>query len=229
MATEEIHLNDALEAAGVRAFETDLAELIIQLGHDQPSHLVVPALHKNRHQIREIFQKEMDLPELGETPQDLADAARSFLREKFLHVPQFPRLVERSRGAVIMSTREALVERIRGSNGEALSLGEASSAWHTIERAYHHVADAAHEAVIERFVERVRDYDTKVVRSSVALLHQTVMETLAMAGARRLLVPFGIDAVDLEALKRGGMEIVLDHGLSPHSWSRQILCSQPPR
>jgi L-lactate dehydrogenase complex protein LldF len=60
--------------------------LIIQLGHDQPSHIVVPALHKNRQQIREIFQREMNLPELGEKPQDLADAARRFLREKFLRV-----------------------------------------------------------------------------------------------------------------------------------------------
>ncbi len=87
MATEEIHLNNALEAAGIHPCETDLAELIIQMGHDQPSHLVVPALHKNRQQIREIFRREMNLPELGETPQDLADAARSFLREKFLRVP----------------------------------------------------------------------------------------------------------------------------------------------
>jgi L-lactate dehydrogenase complex protein LldF len=86
MTTEEIHLNDALEAAGIHAYETDLAELIIQLGEDQPSHIVVPALHKNRQQIREIFQRKMNLPELGESPQDLADAARMFLREKFLRV-----------------------------------------------------------------------------------------------------------------------------------------------
>ena len=86
MTTEEIQLNKALEAAGIHAYETDLAELIIQLGHDQPSHIVVPALHKNRAQIREIFQREMNLPDLGGTPQDLADAARKFLREKFLRV-----------------------------------------------------------------------------------------------------------------------------------------------
>jgi L-lactate dehydrogenase complex protein LldF len=86
MTTEEIHLNQSLEAAGLRAYETDLAELIIQLGQDQPSHIVVPALHKNRQQIREIFQREMNLPELGDKPQDLADAARRFLREKFLRV-----------------------------------------------------------------------------------------------------------------------------------------------
>jgi L-lactate dehydrogenase complex protein LldF len=86
MTTEEIHLNNALESAGIHAYETDLAELIIQLGEDQPSHIVVPALHKNRQQIREIFQRKMNLPELGESPQDLADAARMFLREKFLRV-----------------------------------------------------------------------------------------------------------------------------------------------
>ncbi len=86
MTTEEIGLNHALEAAGIHAFETDLAELIIQLGHDLPSHIVVPALHKNRAQIREIFRREMNLPGLGERPADLAEAARRFLREKFLRV-----------------------------------------------------------------------------------------------------------------------------------------------
>jgi len=86
MTTEEIQLNKALEAAGIHPYETDLAELIIQLGEDQPSHIVVPALHKNRQQIREIFQQKMNLPNLGEKPQDLADAARMFLREKFLRV-----------------------------------------------------------------------------------------------------------------------------------------------
>src|SRR3981189_2128702 len=86
MTTEEIQLNSALEAAGIHPYEADLAELIIQLGQDQPSHIVVPALHKNRQQIREIFQRTMNLPELGERPEDLADAARMFLREKFLRV-----------------------------------------------------------------------------------------------------------------------------------------------
>ncbi len=87
MTTEEIFLNPALKAAGIEPFETDLAELIIQLGDDQPSHIVVPALHKNRQQIREIFEREMNLPELGRTPEALADAARLYLRQKFLTVP----------------------------------------------------------------------------------------------------------------------------------------------
>jgi L-lactate dehydrogenase complex protein LldF len=86
MTTEEIQLNPALQAAGIHPFETDLAELIIQLGEDRPSHIVVPALHKNRREIREIFKREMNLPDLGDQPHDLADAARTFLREKFLRV-----------------------------------------------------------------------------------------------------------------------------------------------
>jgi L-lactate dehydrogenase complex protein LldF len=86
MTTEEIGLNKGLEAAGITAYETDLAELIIQLGHDLPSHIVVPALHKNRQQIREIFKREMNLPNLGEQPADLAEAARIYLRERFLRV-----------------------------------------------------------------------------------------------------------------------------------------------
>ncbi|MFC9674993.1 LutB/LldF family L-lactate oxidation iron-sulfur protein [Streptomyces sp. NPDC056949] len=90
MATQEIGLNEALEAAGIAAYETDLAELIVQLGHDRPSHILVPAIHRNRGEIRDIFAKEMGAwgrpaPEgLTDTPAELAEAARLHLREKFL-------------------------------------------------------------------------------------------------------------------------------------------------
>ncbi|MEU6371092.1 lactate utilization protein B [Streptomyces sp. NPDC046931] len=94
MATQETGLNTALEQAGIRAYETDLAELIVQLGQDRPSHILVPAIHRNRAEIREIFRREMgthaagdDLGEtgtLGDDPQELAEAARRHLREKFL-------------------------------------------------------------------------------------------------------------------------------------------------
>ena len=57
MATQEIGLNEALERAGIAAWETDLAELIVQLGHDTPSHILVPAIHRNRSEIREIFRR----------------------------------------------------------------------------------------------------------------------------------------------------------------------------
>ncbi|WP_091178565.1 LutB/LldF family L-lactate oxidation iron-sulfur protein [Microlunatus flavus] len=86
MATQEIALNEALEAAGIAAFETDLAELIVQLGHDKPSHILVPAIHRNRAEIREIFLREMgDVdPALSDDPAALANAARLHLRRKFL-------------------------------------------------------------------------------------------------------------------------------------------------
>jgi L-lactate dehydrogenase complex protein LldF len=87
MTTEEIELNQTLEGAGIQVTETDLAELIIQMGRDKPSHIIAPALHKNRQQVREMFRREMHLPDLGDTPEDLAEAARRYLREKFLRVP----------------------------------------------------------------------------------------------------------------------------------------------
>jgi L-lactate dehydrogenase complex protein LldF len=86
MVTQEIGLNEALAEAGIAAWETDLAELIVQMGHDKPSHILVPAIHRNRAQIREIFLREMpDVdPGLTDDPATLAMAARTHLRRKFL-------------------------------------------------------------------------------------------------------------------------------------------------
>ncbi|WP_019818984.1 LutB/LldF family L-lactate oxidation iron-sulfur protein [Saccharomonospora saliphila] len=84
MATAEIGLNEHLEAGGVRAIETDLAELIVQLGHDRPSHILVPAIHRNRAEIRELFRREMPDPPDSDDPSELAEAARRYLRRKFL-------------------------------------------------------------------------------------------------------------------------------------------------
>ncbi|MER8188464.1 LUD domain-containing protein [Kitasatospora sp. NPDC094015] len=90
MATQEIGLNEALAEAGIRAYETDLAELIVQLGDDRPSHILVPAIHRGRAEIREIFVREMarwgrPAPDgLTDDPRALAEAARLHLREKFL-------------------------------------------------------------------------------------------------------------------------------------------------
>jgi L-lactate dehydrogenase complex protein LldF len=84
MTSDEIQMNVALEAAGITPIETDLADMIVQMGHDEPSHIVVPALHKNRVEIRDIFRREMNLPELSEHPEELTAAARRYLRERFL-------------------------------------------------------------------------------------------------------------------------------------------------
>ena len=90
MATQEIELNETLAREGIAAWETDLAELIVQLGHDLPSHILVPAIHRNRREIREIFLREMAKAgrpapaDLTDEPRALAEAARLHLREKFL-------------------------------------------------------------------------------------------------------------------------------------------------
>jgi len=85
LATDEIGLNRALAARGIDALETDLAELIVQLGDDRPSHILVPAIHRNRGEIRELFRRTLPGNEqLTDDPAELAEAARRFLREKFV-------------------------------------------------------------------------------------------------------------------------------------------------
>jgi L-lactate dehydrogenase complex protein LldF len=85
MATDEIKLNEALAEHGITAHETDLAELIVQLGHDKQSHILVPAIHRNRAEIRRLFERTIARgSELSDEPEALAEAARVHLRERFL-------------------------------------------------------------------------------------------------------------------------------------------------
>ncbi len=90
MTTQEVELNEALAEEGIDVWETDLAEMIVQLGHDLPSHILVPAIHRNRTEIRDIFRDEMGKvgrpapADLTDDPKQLAEAARRHLREKFL-------------------------------------------------------------------------------------------------------------------------------------------------
>jgi L-lactate dehydrogenase complex protein LldF len=83
MATEEIHLNAALEAAGVTPVETDLGEYIIQLAHERPSHIIAPAIHKTRGQVADLFARELGRA-VEADPEVLTRIARAELREKFL-------------------------------------------------------------------------------------------------------------------------------------------------
>jgi L-lactate dehydrogenase complex protein LldF len=88
LTTDEIGLNEALERVGVTAIETDLAELIIQLAGERSSHILVPAIHKNRSEIRELFRRRLEkTDDLSDEPKALAAAARAHLRRKFLSVP----------------------------------------------------------------------------------------------------------------------------------------------
>lgn len=87
MATAETGLNEFLEENGINAIETDLAEEIVQLGHDRPSHILVPAIHRNRREIRDIFLREIEgiNPDITDEPAELAEASRYRLRNKFLN------------------------------------------------------------------------------------------------------------------------------------------------
>jgi L-lactate dehydrogenase complex protein LldF len=82
MTTEEVHLNPALEAAGLEVTETDFGEFIIQLAGERPSHLVAPAVHHTRESIARILSKHSG-ESLPDEPQALAKAGRRLLREKF--------------------------------------------------------------------------------------------------------------------------------------------------
>ncbi|MDQ0162276.1 LutB/LldF family L-lactate oxidation iron-sulfur protein [Aeribacillus alveayuensis] len=84
MVTEEIHLNECLEQEGCQVIETDLGEYILQIDdHDPPSHIVTPALHKNKEQIRDVFKKKLQYTKT-EKPEELALHARNMLRKEFI-------------------------------------------------------------------------------------------------------------------------------------------------
>jgi L-lactate dehydrogenase complex protein LldF len=88
LATDEIGLNEALAERGISAIETDLAELIVQLGEDKQSHILVPAIHRNRAEIRALFERTIARGhDLGNEASAIAEAARRHLRAKFLSVP----------------------------------------------------------------------------------------------------------------------------------------------
>jgi L-lactate dehydrogenase complex protein LldF len=82
MATEEIHLNAALARSGNEPVETDLGEWIIQLAGERPSHIIVPAIHKTKHEIGALFVEKLGIPPSSDA-QELAAHARVRLREHF--------------------------------------------------------------------------------------------------------------------------------------------------
>lgn len=84
LTTDEIELNSALQGANIEAIETDLAELILQLDDDRPSHILVPAIHRNRREIRDLFARTIAPEITSDDPRQLLEAARSHLRERFL-------------------------------------------------------------------------------------------------------------------------------------------------
>ena len=84
MLGEEIGLPHALAAAGIERIETDLAEHIVQLGGDTPSHIVWPSMHRTREQVSEMFRQAHKTPHEEETIEAMVQSARRHLREQFL-------------------------------------------------------------------------------------------------------------------------------------------------
>lgn len=84
ITSEEIKLNSILEKEGIEIAETDLAEFILQVSGEQPSHNVAPAIHRSRERITELFKEHFDTPESLDTGEDLTKFARDILRQKFL-------------------------------------------------------------------------------------------------------------------------------------------------
>ena len=84
LTTDELGLNDALAAAGIEAIETDLAERIVQLAGERPSHLLVPSLHRGLSEIADVLRDALGEPGLPDDPEALLAAARRHLRDAFL-------------------------------------------------------------------------------------------------------------------------------------------------
>ena len=126
MATQEIELNEALRQEGIAVWETDLAEMIVQLGHDLPSHILVPAIHRNRTEIRDIFIDEMGRvgraapAGLTNEPAELAEAARLHLREKFLRA----RVAVSGANFAVAETGTVVVVESEGNGRMCLTLPE---------------------------------------------------------------------------------------------------------
>ncbi|HMM95770.1 MAG TPA: lactate utilization protein B [Phycicoccus sp.] len=126
MATQEIGLNDALAAQGIAAWETDLAELIVQLGDDLPSHILVPAIHRGRAEVRDIFRTRMAAAgrpaptDLTDDPAELAGAARLHLREKFLRA----RMAVSGANFAVAETGTLVVVESEGNGRMCLTLPE---------------------------------------------------------------------------------------------------------
>jgi L-lactate dehydrogenase complex protein LldF len=83
MVSEEMHLNHFLEENGIEAVETDLGEFIIQLNHETPSHIIVPAIHKNKDEVASIFHDKIPDTPYTENVEELTAIARRVLRRRF--------------------------------------------------------------------------------------------------------------------------------------------------
>ncbi len=85
MVSEEMELNSFLEKHGIESLEADLGEYIIQSDHELPSHIIMPAIHKNKEQIAQLFNQKVEPSVLAESAEEMTAIARKVLRRKFYH------------------------------------------------------------------------------------------------------------------------------------------------
>jgi L-lactate dehydrogenase complex protein LldF len=137
MATEEIDLNPALEAAGKQVVETDLGEWIIQLAGETPSHIIAPALHKDRHQIKDLFVDTVAAPPgLDTEPVELVRFARERLREVFLTAEvgiTGANIAVADTGSIVLVTNEGngrLVTALPRTHIVVLGMERLAADWH---------------------------------------------------------------------------------------------------
>lgn len=188
MTTEEIHLNEALEAAGVRTVETDLGEFIVQIDHDRPSHIVSPIIHKDRQQIARALVRETGC-DYTEDPTELTAVARKHLRDVFRHCDlgiTGVNFAVAETGTICICTNEG--------NGRM-----------TTTRPRVHVALLG----IEKLVPRLRDLPVflKLLARSSTGQPLTVYTTL-ITGPKRPADPDGPEQVHVVLLDNGRSEIL---------------------
>ncbi len=116
MVTEEIGLNEALEAAGIDPVETDLGEHIIQLAGQKPSHILAPAIHMTKDRVADLFAEHHAKPRVEE-PEDLLNQARQFLRQKYLDAEvgiTGANFLIAETGSIVLVTNEGNAELTQG-------------------------------------------------------------------------------------------------------------------
>jgi L-lactate dehydrogenase complex protein LldF len=188
MATEETALNDALEAAGCTVTETDLGEWIIQVAHETPSHIIVPAIHKDRGQIAEALSRVAD-GDLSDVPEDLAAFARGRLRQRFLEAGMGISGVNfgvADSGTLVLVTNEG--------NGRLVTS-----------------VPPIHVAVMgmERIVETFDDLDVLLALLPRAATGQAITTYVSMiTGPRRAPEPDGPEELHLVLLDNGRSDIL---------------------
>ncbi|HEY3229897.1 MAG TPA: LutB/LldF family L-lactate oxidation iron-sulfur protein [Roseiflexaceae bacterium] len=188
MAAEEIHLNQALERAGIQVAETDLGEFIIQLAGETPSHIIAPAIHKTREQVVTLFEQHLGMPPTDDIP-TMTRTARQALRQRFLQAEMGISGVNfgvAESGAIVLVTNEG--------NGRLTT-----------------TAPRIHVAVmgIERVVESLDDLGVLLqVLARSATGQKLSVYTTVISGPARASEPDGPDEFHLVLLDNGRSAIL---------------------